>query len=179
MRASPKERDFLLRAKPSKNSESADSEARSLSFPWAVSEEGSLCATRSLNVKKKTQRPEVSRVSYEAKRSARTQFTVFMRKVGLNFYSVAHFRVYRKNGPYSSVTTRERACKKVAKMDGNDFSSLFNQLRRWKSAFNSIKVSWEAFLQSWKISHGVVDFLTLLFPVALFKLKFMHSKKYS
>ena len=46
MRASPKERDFLLRAKPSKNSESADSEARSLSFPWAVSGEGSLCATR-------------------------------------------------------------------------------------------------------------------------------------
>ena len=75
----------------------------------------------------------------------------------------------------------ERACKKVAKMDGNDFSSsLFNQLRRrrWKSAFNSIKVSWETFLQSWKISHVVVDYF-ILFPVALFKLKFMHSKKYS
>lgn len=77
----------------------------------------------------------------------------------------------------------ERACKKVAKMDGNDFSSsLFNQLRRrrWKSAFNSIKVSWETFLQSWKISHVVVDCLLYTFPCCTLQIK-IHAfqKKYS
>ena len=180
MRASPKERDFLLRAKPSKNSESADSEARSLSFPWAVSGEGSLCATRRNFRENPKAGSKQGKLRW--KRSARTQFTVFMRKVGLNFYSVAHFGVYRKNGPYSSVTTRERACKKVAKMDGNDFSSsLFNQLRRhrWKSAFNSIKVSWETFLQSWKISHVVVDCLLYTLPCCTLQIKIHAFQKYS
>ena len=147
MRASPKERDFLLRAKPSKNSESADSEARSLSFPWAVSGEGSLCATRR-NFRENPKAGSKQGKLRWKRSGARTQFTVFMRKVGLNFYSVAHFRVgsvLRKNGPYSSACS-----KKLQRWMVMTFR-LFSRKKVHSIPF-SVLLSRETF-QSWKISY--------------------------
>ena len=90
----------------------------------------------------KPESAEVSRVS------ARTQFTVFMRKVGLNFYSVAHFRVgsvLRKNGPYSSACS-----KKLQRWMVMTFR-LFSRKKVHSIPF-SVLLSRETF-QSWKISY--------------------------